>query len=135
MKKGSMEATCLSALCALVRHYVSVLTPDVASSDEDEMKEFLVKMATEAEGDTTFNRKDLVEKARGWGLLKSVVGLAGEKDDPSLMKRFGRQLQRHRGREYMDMRGRMFRFSRRRQKQGATYPLVFLASSTLKGGA
>jgi hypothetical protein len=42
------------------------------------------------------------------------------------MKRWGRQLQRWRGRELTDAKGRRFQFSRRRMTKGATYPLTFI---------
>ncbi len=113
-----------------------LMQPELAgggAEEEDEMKELLVKVATEAEGDEVFDRKELVKQARELGLIDNLVGLKGDKDpDSNAMKKFGRQLQKHRGREYRDERGRRFRFSHRRQKKGATYPLVFLAAG---GGA
>lgn len=172
LRRPEVRQGFLSAMCALVRHYIqwradltaagaeipevpvmasfedwsrtisSILQasgyddplrpPDLGSGgaeEEDEMKELLVKVATAAEADTTFERKALVTAARELGLLESLVGLNDEKElDSKAMIRFGKQLQRHRGREYKDERGRRFRFSHRRQKKGATYPLVFIAS-------
>jgi hypothetical protein len=107
-----------------------LIAPDLSAAgavDDDEMKELLVKIATSEEQDETFDRRELVEAARQLGLLESLVGLKGDEDlDSSAMKKFGRQLQMHRGREYRDERGRLFRFSHRRQKRGATYPLTFV---------
>jgi len=69
----------------------------------------------------------MVEAARTLGVLESLVGLPGDKDlDQTQMKRWGRQLQRWRGRELTDTKGRRFKFSKRRMTKGATYPLTFI---------
>ena len=98
------------------------------AEDEDEMRELLIKLASEAAVDTDFDRQEMVEAARRLGLLEGLVGLTGDKDlDSSAMKRWGRQLQRWRGRELVDETGRRFRFSHRKQRRVAKYPLKFIA--------
>jgi hypothetical protein len=102
--------------------------PEIAPNEnEDDMRALLIRVATEAEGPATFDRKALVEFAREFGLLESLVGTKedGELDSKST-KRWGRQLQAWRGRELVDGKGRRFRFAHKRQKTGATYPLTFL---------
>ncbi len=97
------------------------------AEDEDEMRELLVRIASDAEGDNEFDRKELVEEARDRGLLESIVGTKGEKDlDNKGMSRWGRQLERWRGRELIDSKGRKFRFSHRKMNKGARYPLQFI---------
>lgn len=107
-----------------------LMPPELAgggAEDDDEMRELLIKVATAAAADEVFTRKELVETARTLGLIENLVGSTGDKDpDSSQIKKFGRQLQRWRGRELVDERGRRFRFARQRQKRGATYPLAFL---------
>ena len=113
--------------------YVDPTTPPELSAggseDEDEMRELLVKIASEATGDTEFDRKQLVEKARGFNLLESLVGSSGDKEiDSNTGKKLGRQLQKWRGREMLDVLGRKFRFGHQRQKRGAVYPLRFITA-------
>lgn len=97
------------------------------SEDDDELKELLIKVATEAEKDEVFSRSELMEKARTWKLLEGLVGLEGEPPpDSQANKRWGRRLQKYRGQKYVDGKGRRFQFSHRRHKSGASYPLTFL---------
>ncbi len=120
----------VSQIARLAGYADPLAPPDLAtggSEDEDEMRELLVKVASAAEGDGEFDRKELVEMARNFGLLEPLVGAPGDKDlDLTAMKRWGRQLQKWRGRELMDAQGRRFRFSHKRQKRGAKYPLTFI---------
>lgn len=120
----------LSEIMQLGGYADPLIAPDLSSGGAetvDEMRELLVKVASEAKGDMEFDRKELMEKARGFGLLEGLVGAAGEKDpDGSQMRKWGRQLQRWRGQEMTDDQGRRFRFSHKRQKRGAKYPLVFI---------
>jgi hypothetical protein len=99
------------------------------AEDEDEMRELLVKIASEAEGDCSFDRKQLVEQARDLGLMEHLLGSPGDKEiDSATSKKLGRQLQKWRGRELTDSNGRKFRFGHQRQKRGAQYPLRFISS-------
>lgn len=111
--------------------YVDPLAPaDLAGSgseDDDELKELLVRVATEAEGDCEFTRKELFEKARQWELLESLVGMQGDPEpDQKANKRWGRRLQKYRGQVFVDGHARRFRFSKRTQRTGQSYPLTFL---------
>jgi hypothetical protein len=105
--------------------------PDLAfggAEEQDEWRELLVLVASEAEGNVEFDRGALVEVAREHGLLEDLVGSkAGADMDAGATKRFGRQLQRWRGRELTDKKGRRFQFGHRKQKRGAKYPLTFIA--------
>jgi len=98
------------------------------AEDENEMRDLLVEVASEALTDGEYTRKQLVDRARELGLLESLVGA---KDEPDLAsadsKKFGRRLQHWRGRELRDKKGRLFRFALRHQKRGAAYPLTFIA--------
>lgn len=97
------------------------------ASEEDEMKQLLVALASEEPGDTTLSRQELVEGARQHGLLEDLVGASGAGDlDDTTNKRLGRRLQRFRGQKLRDNKGRLFQFSHKRKKSGATYPLTFL---------
>lgn len=120
----------VSMMVQLAGYNDPLVPPDLAgggAEDDDEMRELLVKIASSAEGDCSFDRKDVVEAARKFGLLEHLVGSEGDKDlDSNTSKKLGRQLQKWRGRELADEKGRRFRFSHRRQKRGATYPLAFL---------
>jgi hypothetical protein len=99
------------------------------AEDEDEMRELLIRLASETALDVEFDRLEMVEAARRMGLLEGLVGGPGDKElDSSAMKRWGRQLQRWRGRELVDENGRRFRFSHRKQRRGAKYPLTFIAA-------
>jgi hypothetical protein len=156
----------LSAMCALVKHYVGIdkparlhrkplesfeewsgvigalvqaagytdplAAPQLSiggSEDEDEMRELLIKIASEADGDRSFDRKELVEQARTLGLMEHLLGIDGDKEiDSATSKKLGRQLQKWRGRELTDSNGRKFRFGHQRQKRGAQYPLRFISS-------
>jgi hypothetical protein len=105
--------------------------PDIAPNEEtDELRELLVVIASGQDANRVYDRKEMVTLARENSLLESLVG---SKDDAELdaktAKRWGRQLQRWRGRELIDQRGRRFRFGHRRQKAGATYPLEFLSKT------
>ena len=113
--------------------YMDPLSPPDLSSggseDEDEMKLLLIRVAGDSDRTKTnvFDRKELVAKAREWGLLENVVGTKDDKDlDATANKRFGRQLQKWRGRELVDSKGRKFRFGHRKKNVGASYPLTFL---------
>ena len=106
--------------------------PDLAAGgaeEDEEMRELLVSLATSARSHTVFKREDMVHRARQLGLLEQLVGLLDSGDmDLASCKRFGRQIQKWRGREMRDRSNppRAFRFGHRRQKTGATYPLTFL---------
>jgi hypothetical protein len=104
--------------------------PDLSGAgneEETEMSDLLINLATRSAANTSFTRLEMVEAARTLGVLESLVGLPGDKDlDQTQMKRWGRQLQRWRGRELTDAKGRRFQFSRRRMTKGATYPLTFI---------
>lgn len=103
------------------------LTVGSAGDSSDDLRELLVKTADEATGDATFTRKELVEKARAWGLVEGVVGAPGDPEiDSKASKRFGKQLGKWRGRQLADSQGRLFQFGHKRQKAGMTYPLTFL---------
>jgi hypothetical protein len=122
-----------SAIGALVimAGYADPLTaPDLTVSGDtegDEFKALLIKVASENEENTSVDRKTLVDKARELGLLEGLVGIAGGKDlDDKANIKFGRRLQRWRGRELRDEQGRRFQFGHKRQKSGMTYPLTFL---------
>lgn len=104
--------------------------PDLAfggAEEQDEWRELLVVVASEAGGDVEFDREALVEVARRNGLLEDLVGTKEGADmDAGATKRFGRQLQKWRGRELIDRQGRRFQFGHRKQKRGAKYPLTFI---------
>jgi hypothetical protein len=123
----------ISAIVQLAGYADPLAPADLAGSgseEDDEIKELLVKVATEAEKDAVFSRLELMEKARGWGLLEGLVGMEGEPPpDSKANKSWGRRLQKYRGQKYVDGKGRRFQFSHRRQKKGASYPLSFLPSS------
>lgn len=111
--------------------YQDPLLPPVfdagGTEEEDEMRELLIKLASEADKDQIYERKQIVEKARAFELLEHIVGIKDDKElDSSSNKRLGRQLQKWRGRELVDEKGRRFRFGHRRKKSGATYPLAFI---------
>ena len=124
----------LARLMLLAGYTDPLATPELSvggNEDDSEMRDLLVKVASETSEDMEFDRKQLVEKAREFGLLESLVGLTGDKDlDSTSMKKWGRQLQKWRGRELTDAHGRKFRFSHKRQKRGAKYPLTFLKPKT-----
>jgi hypothetical protein len=72
-------------------------------------------------------RGQLVAIARTNGLIEGIVGAEGDTDlDDTANKRFGKAMQRWRGQELTDAKGRRFQFSHKRKKSGATYPLAFL---------
>ena len=99
------------------------------AQDEDEIKELLIKIASEKERDTVITRRDLIKAARKHGLLEDLVGTiedAGEDVDAATGKKIGRRLQRWRAQKLKDEKDRTFQFSHKRQKNGATYPLVFI---------
>lgn len=108
------------------------IEPDLSaggSEDEDELRELLIRLASEATGDTEFDRKDLVDKAREFQLLESLLGATGDKEiDSSTSKKLGRQLQKWRGRELVDKLGRKFRFAHQRKSKGTKYPLSFITA-------
>jgi hypothetical protein len=122
--------TTISFLTQSAGYADPLVLPDLsgAGNEEDtEMADLLIDLATRSAADTTFTRIDMVEAARNLGVLESLVGLPGDKDlDQNQMKRWGRQLQRWRGRELTDTKGRRFKFSRRKMMKGATYPLTFI---------
>lgn len=95
------------------------------ATSEDEIKQLLIVIASDEPGDTTVTRQDLVDAAREHGLLEDLVGASGELDD-TMNKRFGRRMQRWRGQKLRDSKGRVFQFSHKRKKSGATYPLTFV---------
>lgn len=103
--------------------------PDLAfggAEEQDEWRELLILVAGEQTGDVEFERTQLVEVARKHGLLEDLVGSKeGVEMDAGATKRFGRQLQRWRGRTLTDKLGRPFQFGHRKQKKGAKYPLTF----------
>ncbi len=120
----------VSQIVQLAGYHDPLSTPDLAGSGsvmDDELKELLIKVATEAEGDQTFSRAELMEKARSFKLLEGLVGMDGEgAPDAKANAKWGRRLQKYRGQKYMDGKGRRFQFSHRRQKTGASYPLTFI---------
>lgn len=126
------EWTNFVGMVTIMAGYEDPLTaPDLAgggAEDEDELRELLIKMASEADGDREFTREELATEARKHGLIEYLVGSADSKADmdSSSSKRLGRQLQAWRGRELVDERGRRFQFGKRRQRRGAAYPLTFL---------
>ena len=101
------------AIVQLAGYNDPLIAADLAvggAEEEDEFKELLIRVASEAAGDEVFDRKALVTTARTLGLLEGLVGANDEKDlDSKANKRFGRQLQRWRGRELRDSKGRRFR--------------------------
>ncbi len=107
--------------------------PDLPMGGDTEGTEFrdlFCRMAAEEEADTYFNRQELVEQARDWGLLEELVGSKGGKElDSKQNIRLGRRMEKWRGRELVDAKGRRFEFGHRRQKNGATYPLHFLLAT------
>jgi len=121
----------IGAMVFLAGYLDPTTVPDLStggSEDEDEIRELLIKIASETPADSSFDRPEIVKKARRFGLLESLVGIAGEKDiDPNNGKKLGRQLQRWRGRELVDTCGRRFRFGKGRGNKGAKYPLMFLS--------
>lgn len=126
------EWTDIVACVVMAAGYENPLAPavfDVGGTEEtDEVRELLIKLATSADHDTIFDRKAVVECARKNELIEAIVGSEGEKEqlDGSANKRLGRQLEKWRGRELVDERGRRFRFGHRRKKRGASYPLAFI---------
>ncbi|MFZ4597805.1 MAG: hypothetical protein ACOYNN_04095 [Terrimicrobiaceae bacterium] len=96
------------------------------AQDEDEIKELLLLVATEKEGDGDVTRCELMQAARQHGLLEDLLGVEGEFDD-TMNKRFGRRMRRWRGQKLKDNKDRLFRFSHKRKNTGANYPLEFLS--------
>lgn len=103
------------------------------SVQTDEIRQLLIEVASEIADDirmTTVDRKQLVAVARKHGLLAELVGDEGAPAmDDTMNKRFGRRMQRWRGQRLKDNKGRLFEFSHKRKKSGATYPLTFLTKS------
>jgi hypothetical protein len=122
--------TTISFLTQSAGYADPLVLPDLSGAgneEETEMSDLLIDLATRSAANTSFTRLEMVEAARTLGVLESLVGLPGDKDlDQNQMKRWGRQLQRWRGRELTDAKGRRFQFSRRRMTKGATYPLTFI---------
>lgn len=104
--------------------------PDLAGSgseDDDEMKELLLALATDADEDCVFTRAEMVDEARRRKLLEGLVGLEGDPaPDSKVNKKWGRRLQKYRGQRFVDGKNRRFQFSHRKQKTGAHYPLTFI---------
>lgn len=104
------------------------------SAQTDEIKQLLIVAASSQADDirmTTLTRGQLVAFARTNGLLEELVGVEGDPDlDDTANKRFGKRMQRWRGQELTDTKGRRFQFSHKRKKSGATYPLAFLTKPT-----
>lgn len=97
------------------------------ATTEDEIKTLLVRIAESKTEDCILTRKELVEAAREYGLIERMVGTLGDPEpEQDQLKRLGRQLQRWRGQHLRTTDGRKFRFSKKKQKSGATYPLEFL---------
>ncbi len=97
------------------------------AEEEDEIRDLLVRIATEEEDDCDFDRAMVVDKAREFCLLEQLVGAVGAPPlNPKEMISLGKKLKKWRGRELVDGKGRRFRFSHKRQKMGAKYPLRFL---------
>jgi len=121
----------IGAMVVLAGYLDPTTVPELSTGgdeDEDEIRELLIKIASESPTDCSFDRPEIVTKARRFGLLESLVGITGEKDiDPNTGKKLGRQLQRWRGRELVDSCGRRFRFGKGRGNKGAKYPLTFLS--------
>lgn len=85
------------------------------ASVEDEIKQLLIIIATERDGDTVVSRKEMVETAREHGLIERVVGAKGDSDpDEKMTKSFGRQMQRWRGQKLKTVDGRRFVFGHKR---------------------
>lgn len=108
-------------------------TPDRivgGSGQADEIKQLLIKAASvQPDGmrETTLTRGQLVAIARTNNLLEELVGVDGDPDlDETMNKRFGKRMVRWRGQQLTDEKGRVFVFSHKRKKSGATYPLAFL---------
>lgn len=120
----------ISQMVQLAGYCDPLAAPNLAGAgalDDDEMKDMLIAVASAAPGSCVFSRRELVDAARELGVLESIVGAKGDPDpDQAATKRWGRQLGKYRGQIYLDEKGRRFRFSHRRQKTGATYPLNFL---------
>lgn len=103
------------------------------SGQTDEFRQLLIKAASAQEDDIrmcTLTRGQLVGIARLNGLLEELVGIEGEGDlDETANKRFGKRMQRWRGQQLTDEKGRVFVFSHKRKKSGATYPLAFVKAT------
>jgi hypothetical protein len=122
--------TTISFLTQSAGYADPLVLPDLSGAgneEETEMSDLLINLASKTTANTTFTRIEMVEAARNLGVLESLVGLPGEKDlDSNQMKRWGRQLQRWRGRELTDTKGRRFIFSRRKMTKNSIYPLTFI---------
>lgn len=113
-------------------------SPDLISGGDEqsrEIKDLLALLADEVESGETknFSRQEIVDKARGAGLL---VNLVGHEDDPALTstesKVLGARLVPWRGRSFRDTEGRGFTFfpdlqgtggRRARTNKGKLYPI------------
>ena len=97
------------------------------ASTENETKKLLIKVAGDRGQDCVIRRTELVEAARDYGLLETIVGAKGDPDpDDAANKRFGKQMTKWRGQKLATEGGRRFQFGHKHSKSGATYPLTFL---------
>ncbi|MBS0661386.1 MAG: hypothetical protein JSR82_24500 [Verrucomicrobia bacterium] len=127
------EYTDLVACIVIAAGYPDPLSPPemVAGgrADEDDMRDFLIAVASDTAGDWDYSREDLVEEARKRDMIGNLVGAQGDpRMDANASKRFGRQLQKWRDRvlETKEEEPRRFRWGHGRNKHGARYPLEFL---------
>lgn len=126
----------ITCMCMLAGYTDPLVEPELAGSGDveaDELREVLIHIATAAEGDSIYALRDIVRVARSHGLLWGIVGAQGSGElDCGMEKKLGLKLGKLRGQIYEDRHGRTFRWSKRKQKTGAAYPLEFVEVE--KGG-
>lgn len=108
--------------------FADPLSAPIMALDEevDQMRDLLIALGDSSEGDMTWTRNAIVEKAREMELCEDLVGVKGDKDlDAASSKRFGYKMREFRGRELADTKGRKFVFGHEKKRTGATYPITF----------
>jgi len=105
--------------------------PIGGDQEEREWRQLLVSIANRVDVADDITREEMVEEARRLQILEELVGLEGSGElKPDSAKRFGRRLQKWRGRELYDDRGRQFRFGLRKQPRRNVYPCEIISAAS-----